>query len=125
MLVDPNLMGKGNRNFHVEYEEKMVVYEKRIGPKKFKVTDTAYSEFYNSQWFKMAEDKIRREWGPVNICCTLLHLDETQLSTNRGVNSTPCYLSVINFDSDTLRSKDGITLYGYSPVISVKSNDAG
>jgi len=30
MLVDPNLMGEGNCNFHVEYEEKVVVYEQRI-----------------------------------------------------------------------------------------------
>ena len=119
MLVDPNLMGEGNCNFHVEYEEKVVVYEQRIGRKKFKVTDTVYSEFYNSQWFKMAQDKIRREWGSVNICCILLHLDETQLSTNRGVNSTPCYLTVLNFDSEIVRSKDGITLCGYSPVSNV------
>jgi hypothetical protein len=120
MMLDESLMGENNQNFHTKYVENEIMYETRIGTKRYRVNDTVYGDFYHSEWFKMAEDKVRREWGSeVNVVGCLLHLDETQMSTNRGMNSTPCYLSILNFDSDTLRKKDGIMLCGYCPVSKV------
>lgn len=76
-LLDSELVGINNEFFHGKYEEISTSYHTTIGSKRYKVTDRVYVNFYNSDWFKWAENRVHREWGPpVNVMVVFFHLDK-------------------------------------------------
>ena len=112
MFIDPDIYP----NLHLEYEESKMVKFEIIDNKRRRLEDVVYSEFYNSEFFKKAENKMREEWGPCKIVPIFLGIDATNLNQSGSINATPVYLSLGNMDIDMLRSHQGIELCGYMPV---------
>ena len=112
MFIDPAIYPY----LHFDYEESKIYKNVEIKGKRKRIEDVVYSEFYNSEFFKRAEEKIRDQWGPVKIVPVFIGIDATNLNQSGSINATPVYLSLGNMEINLLRSHNGIELCGYLPV---------